>query len=95
MLRSYRYRLYPTQAQQDRLQEILWIACWLYNRALDYRRKRWNESRQSVGYPEQAAMWRDWRNEEPDENSLRLLNMSAGQQVLRRSGPRVSSIFER
>ena len=84
MLRSYRYRLYPTQAQQDRLQEILWIACWLYNRALDYRRKRWNESRRSVWYPEQAAMWRDWRNEEPDENPLRLLNMSAGQQVLRR-----------
>jgi putative transposase len=29
-------------------------------------------------------MWRDWRNEEPDENPLRMLNMSAGQQVLRR-----------
>jgi len=28
-------------------------------------------------------MWRDWRNE-PGDNSLRLLNMSAGQQVLRR-----------
>ena len=29
-------------------------------------------------------MWRDWRNEQPDDNPLRLLNMSAGQQVLRR-----------
>jgi putative transposase len=29
-------------------------------------------------------MWRDWRNEEAQENPLRLLNMSAGQQVLRR-----------
>jgi putative transposase len=59
----------------------------LYNRALDYRRKRWHESRYSVTYSEQSAMWRDWRNEEglPDEgNALRLLNMSAGQQVLRR-----------
>ena len=83
MWRSYRYRLSPTKTQRDTLAEVLWVACWLYNRALDYRRRRWNESRKSVTYSEQAGMWRDWRNE-PGENSLRLLNMSAGQQVLRR-----------
>lgn len=83
MLRTYRYRLYPTKEQQDTLGKILWVACWLYNRALDYRRKRWNESRHSVTYYEQAGMWRDWRNESGD-NDLLLLNMSAGQQVLRR-----------
>jgi putative transposase len=60
------------------------VARWLYNRALDYRRKRWQESRYSVTYSEQSAMWREWRNEEPEDNALRLLNMSAGQQVLRR-----------
>lgn len=84
MLRTYRYRLYPTQAQQAALGEILWMACWLYNRALDYRRKRWNESRESVNYYEQAGMWRDWRNAEPEANPLRVLNRSGGQQVLRR-----------
>lgn len=83
MLRTYRYRLYPNKEQQEALDEILWVACWLYNRALDYRRKRWNESRRSVTYCEQAGMWRDWRNE-PGDNDLLLLNMSAGQQVLRR-----------
>jgi putative transposase len=85
MLRTYRYHLYPTKEQQATLKDILWAACWLYNRALDYRRKRWNESRHSVNYYQQAGMWRDWRNEEPlATNPLRLLNMSAGQQVLRR-----------
>lgn len=84
ILRTYRYRLYPTKEQQTTLNNILWAACWLYNRALDYRRKRWNESRKSISYYDQAAMWRDWRNEEPEDNPLRLLNMSAGQQVLRR-----------
>lgn len=84
MIRTYRYRLYPTDSQQEAFKEILWAACWLYNRALDYRRKRWNESRRSVTYYEQAKMWRDWRNEEPEDNPLRALNMSAGQQVLRR-----------
>lgn len=84
MLRTYRYRIYPTEAQQASLTDILDLARWLYNHALAYRRKRWNESRRSVTYNEQAAMWRDWRNEEPDDNPLQRLNMSAGQQVLRR-----------
>jgi len=51
---------------------------------LAQRRKRWQESRRSVSSSEQAALWRDWRNQAADENPLRLLNMSAGQQVLRR-----------
>jgi putative transposase len=84
MIRTYRYRLYPTKEQRSTLHDILWAACWLYNRALDYRRKRWSESRKSISYYDQAGMWRDWRNQEPQENPLRLLNMSAGQQVLRR-----------
>src|SRR5689334_9073360 len=84
MLRTYQYRLYPNQAEQESLTAILDVARWLYNRALDYRRKRWNESRYKVNYEEQAAMWRDWRNEQKEDNPLRLLNMAAGQQVLRR-----------
>jgi transposase len=84
MLRTAQFCLYPTEAQQSALIAILDVARWLYNRALDYRRKRWNESRYSVTYDEQSAMWRDWCNEQPDDNPLRLLNMSAGQQVLRR-----------
>lgn len=84
MFRTFRYRLYPNKDQAEALSEILWVACWLYNRALDYRRKKWRESREAVCYSQQSAMWREWRNEEPAENPLRLLNMSAGQQVLRR-----------
>ncbi len=84
MFRTFRYRLYPNKDQAKALSEILWVACWLYNRALDYRRKKWRESREAVCYSQQSAMWREWRNEKPAENPLSLLNMSAGQQVLRR-----------
>ena len=94
MIRTYRYRLYPTKEQQSTLNDILWAACWLYNRALDYRRKRWSESRKSINYYAQARMWRDWRNEEPQENPLRLLNMSAGQQVLRRLDTTYKQFFK-
>jgi len=84
VIRTYQYRLYPTDEQQNILSDILELARWLYNHVLAYRRKRWGESRYRVTYHEQAALWRDWRNEQPDDNPLRLLNMSAGQQVLRR-----------
>ena len=84
MIRTFQYRLNPNPTQEIALDNILYAARWLYNRALDYRRKRWEESRYSVTYAEQAAMWREWRNEQPDDNPLGLLNMSAGQQVLRR-----------
>ncbi len=84
MIRTYKQRLYPTAEQASVMTDILWSGCWLYNQALAYRRKRWRESRYRVSYYEQAGMWRDWRNEEPQDNPLRVLNMSAGQQVLRR-----------
>jgi putative transposase len=87
VIRTYRYRLYPTETQQGALKDILDVARWLYNHALAYRRKRWHESRRSVSYEEQSAMWREWRNEPGlpgEENPLKLLNMTAGQQVLRR-----------
>ncbi len=84
MIRTYKYRLYPSEKQQETLNEILRLSCWLYNRSLAYRRKRWQESRYSVTDNEQSAMWKAWRNEEPNNNPLRLVNMTAGQQVLRR-----------
>jgi len=84
MIRTYRYRLYPTHQQAATLGEILETARQFYNYALQYRRERWQESRQGVTYNQPAAMWRDWRNEQPDDNPLRLLNMTAGQQLLRR-----------
>jgi putative transposase len=66
----------------------------LYNGMLAHRRERWQESRHSVTYYEQAAMWRDWRNEDPGENPLRMLNMTAGQQVLRRLDSAFREFFQ-
>lgn len=94
MFLTYKQRLYPTAEQAAVMTDILWVGCWLYNRALDYRRKRWSESRHSVSYYARARLWRDWRNEQPDENPLRVLNMSAGQQVLRRLDSAFRAFFK-
>jgi putative transposase len=84
VIRTYKYRLYPTEEQRAALVELLDLARWLYNRALEYRRKRWQESRKSVTFYDQATMWLEWRNEQPDDNPLRRLNAMAGIRVLNR-----------
>lgn len=94
-IRTYKYRLYPTNAQTATLNDLLDTGRQFYNYALQYRRERWQESRYSVTYNEQAAMWRDWRNEASDDNPLRLLNMTAGQQLLRRLDKAFAAFFRR
>lgn len=98
MLRTYKYRLYPNEEQEQALSDILQAGCWLYNAALHFRRKRWQASRHGVTCYEQAAMWREWRNEDgsssEDENPLRMLNMTAGQQVLRRLDRALREYFQ-
>ena len=94
-VRTYQYRLYPTNAQTGALNDLLNTARQFYNYALQHRRERWQESRYSVTYNEQAAMWREWRNEMPDDNPLRMLNMTAGQQLLRRLDKAYRAFFRR
>lgn len=94
-VRTYQYRLYPTNAQTAALNDLLEMGRQFYNYALHHRRERWEESRHHVTYSEQAALWRDWRNETPDNNSLRRLNMTAGQQLLRRLDKAYQAFFRR
>jgi putative transposase len=55
MIRTYRYRLYPTGAQADALNEQLRSACHLYNAALQQRRDAWREHGVSLNcYSQQA-----------------------------------------
>lgn len=91
---TYKYRIYPTREQEHILNEILWIACWLYNKALEHREKYWRESRRSISCYDQGALWRDWRNEDPEENPLRILNMDAGQKVLRKLDDAYRAFFK-
>lgn len=82
--RSYRYKIYPNKTQKKLLVDFLFTACRLYNHALNYRRKKYTESRHAVWYPEQNKMLTKWRNEDRENNPLSLLPSSAAQRVLRR-----------
>ena len=82
MIRTYKYRLYPTKKQFHLLDELLFQMQAVYNDALNERRWYWQRSRRSITYYDQWTRLRDLRHESPDE--MGMLNATSMQQMLRR-----------
>ena len=93
MLLTYKYRLYPTNAQARALDFLLWQGRNLYNAALEQRITAYKERGASVRYPEQWAHFRAIRHEQPDR--LGQLNASCIQQLLRRLDKAFTAFFRR
>jgi len=53
MMKAFRYRLYPSKAQQSRMVNILSECRWLYNHFLAQRKTEWEQNKKSVGLYEQ------------------------------------------
>jgi putative transposase len=88
---TYRYRLYPTRAQDVALHAQVDEACRLYNGALQERRDAWKHAQQSVGYYEQANQLKAIRA----DGNLTVTNFSACQDVLRRVDKAFRAFFSR
>ncbi len=54
MLKTFKYRLYPTKQQQRLLDQQLEECCWLYNHLLAERRDAWEQRQESLRYYDQA-----------------------------------------
>lgn len=66
MRRSFKYRLYPTKGQAERLQRTLDLCRELYNAALEERRKAWRQCRLSLNYHDQRGQLPDVKRDRPD-----------------------------
>src|ERR1700674_2236261 len=64
--KTFRYRLYPTAAQRDGLDEQLRLCCELYNAALQERRDAWRIARVSIRFAQQSAQLPAIKVERPD-----------------------------
>ncbi len=93
MIRTYKYRLYPTNAQDKGLDFLLWQGRTLYNAALEQRIVAYQERGLAVRYPDQWAYFRDLRHEQPD--TLGKLNATSIQQLLRRLDKAFTAFFRR
>jgi putative transposase len=93
MIRTWKYRLYPTNAQEKALDFLLWQGRLLYNAALEQRITVYEETGEGVTYPQQWAHFRDLRNANPD--TLGQLNATSVQQMLRRLDKAFRAFFRR
>ena len=93
MIRTYKYRLYPTNAQDCVLRFLLQQGRLLYNAALEQRITTCKATGKSVTYTQQWAFFRDLRHANPD--TLGKLNATSVQQMLRRLDKAFRAFFRR
>lgn len=91
MRKTFKYRLYPTKAQEAMLSEQLREACRLYNAALQERRDAYRTHKISLNYYTQANQLKDIR----DAGDLALPNYHCAQDVLKRVDKAYQAFFRR
>ena len=92
VLRSFRYRFYPTPEQEPLLRRTLGCCRLVYNKALHARSEAWTEGKKSIGYAEQSAALTAWKK----TNDLSFLNEVSSvpmQQALRHLQAAYSNFF--
>lgn len=92
MQRNYRFRLYPTAAQEVRLEVMLGAFCDLYNAALHERIDCYRKTGKSLNYYDQANELKAVR---AVDERLAGFSFSAQQQLLRRVDKAFKAFFAR
>jgi putative transposase len=91
MRKTYKYRLFPTDAQSQALDAQLGEACRLYNAALQERRDAYQKCGISLNYYDQAEQLQAIRQ----TGDCALANFSACQDILRRVDKTFTAFFRR
>ncbi len=89
-LLTYKFRAYPTALQEYKLENWLSVLCWLYNYALEERKRIWKEEKRSVRYSEQQNNLPRLKKEEP---ILKTVHSQVLQDALRRVDKAFSKFF--
>lgn len=92
MLKAYKYRMYPTKQQTERLHTVLDRCRELYNAALQERRDAYRMAGVSLGYTQQAAQLPEIKEIRPE---YREIYSQVLQDVLRRVDKAFNSFFRR
>src|SRR4051812_26804850 len=65
MLKSYKYRLYPSKAQKKRMFQVLAVCRNWYNMCLEERKLAWEVDKRHVSKSDQQAKGKLYRNTFP------------------------------
>ena len=86
-MKTYKYRIYPTKAQETSLEKMLEECRWLYNKILETRKNSYEQSGILLGNYDTMTMIPDWKKERP---SLKMVHS----QVLQNVNIRVDLAFK-
>src|SRR5215204_4827509 len=92
MQRAYKYRIYPSRAQQTAIDDTLGLCAELYNAALQERRDAYRIAHKSIGYKEQANQLPDIKIIRPE---LGTVHSQVLQDVLKRLDKAFDNFFRR
>ena len=92
MIRSHKYRIYPTSSQAEKLDEMLLCFCRLYNAALESRIDAYRKAGVTISYNTQAADLKEIREFDPQ---YRQFSHTAKQKVLKRLDKAYKAFFAR
>lgn len=81
-IRSYRYRIYPTPAQEELIAFQLKCTRFAYNYFLNIRVKAWQERKETIGYIDTSRMMTQLKHE-PSHQWLKAADAKALQESLR------------
>lgn len=70
MLKAFRYRLYPTKAQQTKINATLEFLRWVYNETLAVRRNSWEQEHKSISLFKTNKLLTGWKKERLELNSV-------------------------
>src|ERR1051326_3698400 len=92
IVKSFRYRIYPTRRQAETLNNQLAICCELYNAALQERRDAWKINGVSIRYESQTLQLKEIKATRPD---VAQINIYALENVLKRVDKAFDGFFRR
>lgn len=92
MLRAYKYRIYPSHAQETRLEVWLALCCELYNAGLQERRDAYRIAYKFIAYKDQQNQLPEIKAVRPE---LKSIHSQVLQDVLRRLDKAFDAFFRR
>jgi len=92
--KAFKYRFFPTDAQAAQLAGTFGCARFVYNQALEYRSKSWQQEKKSIGYHDTALKLTAWK-QEPEKAFLSEVSSVVLQQSLRNLDTAFTNFFEK
>src|SRR5215475_3637345 len=92
--KAFKYRFFPSDEQTVQLTRTFGCARYVYNQALEFRSKSWQQENRSVGYHETASRLTEWKKE-PEKDFLSEVSSVVLQQSLLNLDSAFTNFFEK